>query len=179
MTPEKQFESLILPEHQPIINLIRQHRGSIFGGYIRDTIAGDKIKDLDMAIHSELFSSFADNLTNMGYEINASSEPTTAKKMGELSIEIIVLDERDRECIPGPMCDPDFDVNGLIYFWDHCLYHLGCWYNTAIDPQSIIKQIKNKTAVKIVANEDRYKKIKQKGYTIIDLSDEDVNQILN
>lgn len=154
---------------EEILKVIYAFGGVVFGGYLRDTIAGVQPTDVDMVIDPRQFELLTMALTNYGYQREEDDEadykfiPTMD---GLLSIQVIVI-EADQ--YSGPPTEPDFDIN-LLAFDGVRLYN---WMSLSIIPElwvpNIVTRIVNKQMLLNKANfsPERQEKMLKKGYTII------------
>lgn len=163
-----------------ILDILFRNNGSIFGGYIRDKISDISPKDMDVVLYSDKYESFINDMKNIGYtchkcksvdifhcKISCPAENDAiilTRDENDIIVECIVCEDTSTSGIlAGPCCDPDFDVNILIFDGDRIF----TWLDPEIDCEKIYEGIKNKVAVEINPSEYRREKILSKGYTTI------------
>lgn|SRR3989338_7172906 len=161
-SPEEDFK---------VIEIIIFNNGAIYGGYLRDSIAGEreKIKDIDVVL-SELYrDKFHNEMTEEGYEVkfNASNFTFVYKKPGEKVVEAYFVQDDPADTVMGPESEPDYDVN-LLAWNGESLY---IWTDPNRQIYRIISHIIEKKTVEISHNPEREEKILSKGYTIIGSDD--------
>src|SRR3989338_4498256 len=150
----------IPPAHQDITDLIFKHHGYIWGGYVRDLIAGVSPNDLDIAISDEDAQAFYEKLDAFGY---ASTDSHTWNKSGSISIDIVENDDgAHSEHTIEIVASLDYDVNGLAYDGERVFV----WGNPEYDPMLIVQAIHDRIATPICPTERRIAKMSKKGYTI-------------
>ena len=140
-----------------ILTLLFELGGKVFGGYLRDRIAGVSWNDLDVAFSKiakveefikiltafyHVWESQKNGKTDQSRYANRSIELTS--KIDNVHIKVDV-----NYAICGELIDLDFDVNGFVQYSDHGLYHRQTLTNV-LDLQD---QIRRKE-FEIVANID-------------------------
>lgn len=156
-------------EDVPMFNLLWERKGSVFGGWLRDVIAGDTPKDVDVVLSTAYAKDFIDGMHKLGYISQQTSvdELTSTRiftKPDTLPVEMIEMDDDPDEILLGPAPDPDFDVNLLA--WNGKLVYN--WMDP--DPfniSDVVKHIQARQAVPIMPSETRMEKIMARGYTIL------------
>jgi hypothetical protein len=153
------------------LTILYRHKGAVYGGYIRDMIAGVFPKDIDVVLPKDTLSAFWKDLERAGY-VSQGLQPNGAilfKKDGFLDVEAVSCDDTCLDIVNdgvfiGPEGTPDFDVNTLAYDGTK-MYN---WVDPgAGDLLTIIMHIQKREAETLDPGEDRIEKIKKKGYTII------------
>ena len=158
-------ESLFLVDDIECLNIIKEHRGCIFGGYLRDIIAGDTPNDIDCVVYDTEFSQVKEKLVSLGYYIQCQDQDVVRFNHKSRRSLDVCIDEYLENCILGSSADPDAEVNLLTY-------HNGKLYNwmddTIVTIDEIINAIKTKTTFvfqNIAPN--RLDKLINKGYKIL------------
>lgn len=67
MSEEKIIEDLTKSKYAELIQVILDNSGCIFGGFLRDFIAGDIPNDMDTIIRKEHLLQFEDDMEKLGY----------------------------------------------------------------------------------------------------------------
>jgi hypothetical protein len=151
----------------PVINLVLEFEGAIFGGYIRDTILGVKATDIDILIPEKKKMLFGYKLNGLDYHISEKQPDWT--RYGKDGCEYIKKNYLPLHIVWGMKVKlryPDFDVNMLSYG----INGLTNWLNDSNDVDEIIDHIRNKEAyliTRIFYNEERIRKMESKGFTIV------------
>ena len=157
--------------HNRWTEIIFRHGGFIWGGYVRDAIAGDSPHDIDVAVSNERVQEFYSELSNLGYhEGNCHTlEPSDdLRDQGAIPIDVIENDDENHvdHLIKMSFVDfaslVDFDVNCLGY--DGITLFL--WTGSTMSPQRIIQSIQTRTATKMNPRPHRIEKMIAKGYQI-------------
>ena len=100
-----------------IIELIFDYNGIIYGGYLRDIIAGEEPTDIDVAIYKKYFDEFVYKLERKGYKLIEhikSHNIYTYSKMFSKNIQIHTLNDHDDQYI-DIYTRADCNVNNLSY----------------------------------------------------------------
>jgi hypothetical protein len=151
-----------------IFRLLFANRGVVYGGYLRDLIAGVTPNDIDVVLSSadcNYFENFNIQLLELGYtaSFNTEHETTVYKKTGHLPIEAYAVEDSPTDTLITPISDPDFSVN-LLAFDGSRLYH---WVEPDRDVHLIIKGIQERKAIQwYEASPERVEKMRGKGYSI-------------
>lgn len=144
--------------------ILFNNRGKVYGGFIRDVIANIPPADIDIVISTYCADSFYEDMKAAGYKYQFNNDHGTDiwTKEGHLPVESYIVEDDPDDTIIGPITEPDYDVNTLIYNGNE----LDTWAgdnNTKI----IIKHILKRIAVPMGDFDfDRELKIKQKGYQV-------------
>lgn len=143
-------------------------RGVVYGGFLRDALAGVTPRDIDVVVSQYYVDGFETQMrSELGYvsEYNPSNETTVWRKAGHMDVESYSVEDHPDEVIIGPESDPDFDVNILVYDGTK----LRSWVDPSMSLFPIIEHIETKTTVQLGdhVSQDRVDKIIRKGYTII------------
>ena len=150
------------PQHRPLIELVFRHGGYIWGGYVRDLIAGDSPHDIDVAISDDYVQEFYAELVSFGYE-PGPDQHTWNHSGGLISIDVI---ENDSEAHDQQLIDIgapiDFDVNCLAYDGQYLFF----WTGSTTDPLEIVEAIQRRVATAVNPTPQRVTKMLGKGYTI-------------
>jgi len=153
-----------------ILRICFNHQGKIYGGYLRDLIAGDPPRDYDLIVSIDNFERLKFDYICQGYVLSAvNSEiqhyqfiPIDSQSKS-LPIDICVLSEGPDEFLQPP-CQLDFDVNSLIYDGKN----LDRWDNPKSSLFPILSQINCKTTYSISpCSKARRIKIQKRGYRIL------------
>lgn len=143
------------------------YRGVVYGGFLRDAIVGTKPKDIDVVLSQYYVDAFNDWMRSRGYtsEFNPRNETTIWRKPGHLDVESYSVEDHPDTTIIGPVSDPDFDVNLLLYDGTRIL----SWTDPNMDLMPIFGHIENRLAVQLGDHVEQHRidKIISKGYTII------------
>lgn len=165
-----------------LVRSILSHRCSIFGGYLRDIIAGVSPRDIDVIVPEWNIIGIVNMLRNMGYTIRGDVEdpgPNVITCIHPYKIEVELHSYYDDPTI-YLYCDQqlDFDVNSLalcfsderyiLYRWDVAHPYSKedvniCDHNVT---DNIIKNIQARTADCFRYDKQRMDKLITKGYTI-------------
>ena len=153
-------------EDERAIAIVLAHRGAIFGGYIRDCLAGDTPNDIDIVVPEtdadDMLARLSDIYPNRLYEDD--SYHLTGD--GLTPLEIITTDDDPSDTIIGPCPDPDVDVNCLVYSKEHGLCD---WVWGGVPAEAVLANIKAKRCRRFdTCSEERLKKIIAKGYSLMD-----------
>jgi len=150
-----------------VFTILYRHKGVVYGGYVRDMIAGLPPKDIDVVLPQDTYDAFILELEEIGYVMQGEQDNQAAlfTKDGFLDVEVISCEDSSQDDVfIGPAAAPDFDVNTLAYDGVK-LYN---WVDPAgMDLFTIISHIQKREAKSLEPGEDRIEKIKAKGYTII------------
>jgi len=157
---------LVRPEDWQVATLIFDYRGAIYGGYLRDVIAGVEPKDIDAVIPQIYESDFLRDLTKLGFTLSENPENETflARKPGHRDVEIYFVEDDPNDTLIGPVSAPDFDVN-LLALNDNGF--ISDWTNPGNPITDILDHIRNRVAVRLEATPEREAKMRAKGYQII------------
>lgn len=161
MCEEKVIHDLNESNYASLIHIILDNGGCIFGGFLRDFIAGDPPNDMDAIIRKEHLPQFEDDMEKLGYVCINEDEVCTYYKQDCIIVEVLVGDEDMKDCRLGPCPQPDYTVN-LLALDDDGLYD---WMGEH-EVEDIIQSIKRKETVAIDPIVERIKKFATKGYTI-------------
>lgn len=149
------------------LSILYRHKGVVYGGYVRDMIAGVQPRDIDVVLPADMWEGFMKELLEAGYvckgyQVNNS---TLFTKDGFLDVEAYACeDNSDENVFIGPEACPDFDVNTLAYDGAR-MYN---WVDpTGMNIFTIIRNIQNREAKRIEPEDDRVEKMISKGYKII------------
>ncbi len=158
-----------------VFKIIFRNWGVIFGGFLRDLIAGDKPRDIDCVFRNKYWDNFVNEMELAGYSKSIKGDVCIFTRDGYLEIDAHYLTD-DCDCdYFGPVAIPDFDVNTLCYDGKR----LYCWCSEnqydICNTDGIVKNIKNKTANyhKDSCDNDEFSlncrrdKILNRGYTIL------------
>ena len=149
------------------LSIIYKHHGVVFGGYVRDQIAGVIPTDIDAVTPKDTYNQVCAELVEAGY-IDEGLQDNGSKlftKANFLSVELMKCDDLSTdEVFIGPEAVPDFDVNTLAYD--------GVKMYNWVDPSgrdifSIIRNIRDRKARNLEAAPDRITKMEEKGYKIV------------
>jgi len=160
-------------EDKLVLLLIFKCDGSIFGGYLRDSIAGETPSDIDVAMLEKMFGYFIVGMTKLGYTAIPTTdngehwlfEPNKLSSEQKIKVEVILYPDTDIGLLLGPTCDPDFTVNTLAF--DGRELYLWCDNDEfSITVSSVIEDIKNKESRRLIADEERETKLIRRGYLI-------------
>lgn len=164
---EDMLELYVLPEDREIVREVLRKRGAIYGGYLRDVIAGEEPNDIDIILSELRYGlEFIKYLLSKGYQLDYEGKNDTiiATKSGARKLELAFVEDSPDEVLIGPVSGPDFDVNLLLLGEDGVLRN---WMDPNEDIIEIIENITSRRAVRIEADRDRIRKMSQKGYTIV------------
>jgi hypothetical protein len=159
--------------HSAILTHVYTLQGAVYGGYVRDTIAGVQPKDIDVVVPAAHWAQFVNALTFIGYR--NIPNPTTSDavlfvKDGELSIEAISGEDAPGSVLIGPPASPDFDVNLLAYN-GRLMYNWGP-IGKDLGVLDIISRISKREALQFrEASPERVAKMISKGYRIVKVID--------
>lgn len=157
-----EIENIILPEDKVAFDIIISHRGVIYGGYIRDVIAGVPPSDIDCVLFESEVESFIQKFLDLGYLLREDICHGTKilSKESARSIEFYSLE--DDPCLYlTPVTEPDFYVNTLMY--DGKLVMPWCHEDAVND---VIDKIHAREAGLLSADSRRIAKMLSKGYTV-------------
>ena len=112
-------EKYIPKEDINVINICLENSCSIFGGYIRDIIAGIQPRDIDVLVPTKNFYKLIKQLTNLGYYIEdclddiyaptiISCEHITLKQL-----DLHICDEEPNDSLNYSWLVPNIDINVL------------------------------------------------------------------
>jgi hypothetical protein len=159
----------------PILQKLWSLKGVVFGGFLRDVIANDEPNDMDVCLLWSKYKDFTDYLTSSGYQNQkhlSIEDQEVWTKADSITLEILLLeDEEAKDCLLGPCCDPDFDVNLLTTdgekFWPWVGLEEWTLDDGDIDirPPAIIRRICQRQTFPLAPAEDRVKKFNRKGYS--------------
>jgi hypothetical protein len=169
---EIQKMEFIRPKDTEVVRAIFDAQGAIFGGYLRDVIAGVEPSDIDVTIFEVYKGQLWNDLLKLGYlrmEFNPDNETWKWVKPGALPIEVYVNEyDQPGDVILGPMAAPDFDVNLLETSNGVELFN---WMNPDEPIDDILAHIRHREAIMMtsegIVGQDRIDKILKKGYRII------------
>lgn len=161
-----------------IFTVFEKHYVSVFGGYIRDVIAGVSPNDIDCCVEQDRLQVLKDDLILLGYTITQDEGIYVGTHDNLPPLEIIVAesDVTAKEYYLGPATIPDYSVNMLAYGRDYenNLFGLYVWTcDATVD--SVIKNIRLRICYKHPDNTSEYEeymkpreaKILSKGYQIV------------
>jgi len=171
------------PQDAPAIGLVFAYRGSVYGGYLRDLVAQQEPKDIDVVIPRDWFDGFFLDMTDLGYKSTHHAENRTliftkppsatyssASATPPHPIEVYTLEEDPDTTFIGPVAAPDFDCNLLAYDG----VTLFNWAD--VDPHRIdhlLAGIHSRSTVQCSSDEQlapgRKEKIVARGYQISDM----------
>jgi hypothetical protein len=150
---------------EEFIDFIKNNMISIYGGIIRDIIAGDTPNNIDVIVSYKKHGDFWKYITRLGYTRNSklNQHVDSYSKQGSLDINIYNVEMDPKKDILYPSNTiPDFDVN-LLAFNGQYLYE---WTNSpTLCVANIIDRIKRREAIQHEAT--HIGKIEDKGYKII------------
>ena len=149
------------------LSVIYKNHGVVYGGYVRDQIAGVTPSDIDAVAPKDMYDTICSELVEAGYKDEGLQENDTRlfTKPGFLPVELTKCDDLANSGVfIGPEAAPDFDVNTLAYDGVK-MYN---WVDPAgMDMFGIIRGIRDKKARNLEAGPDRIEKMEKKGYTIV------------
>lgn len=125
-------EALFPVRDLPILDIILEHRGVIFGGYLRDLFAGLEPNDIDVTFYQKYAEDILLQLTILyGQPPRMTGNGEGVFTNGKLRNLEFFISENDFDTVDsgdaaeggeinehyyiGALCDPDFDVNKLTY----------------------------------------------------------------
>ncbi|MBA3756064.1 MAG: hypothetical protein H0X02_07515 [Nitrosomonas sp.] len=151
---------------ETVITTIFMHQGVVYGGALRDIVAGQNINDLDIVVSVKYADSLHRYLTNLGYTPTPKPDNATIlwTKIGHLPIESYVVEDDPATTCIGPEADPDFDVNLLRWDGKSVIRWTDCG-----DAASVVDAIRSKRATRIGENvqQHRIDKIVARGYSVV------------
>lgn len=154
------------PNDRPVLELIFAIESVLYGGYLRDIIAGIPPTDIDAVIALNKLRKFDDGMKLLGYTPTKNFQHGTVVyvKPDALPVEtnLSEIPPWEDRLIPGGT--PDFDVNSLAYHPRHGLYD---WTNPENPIDVILEHIESRVAAPIKPTPDRQFKMRYKGYRII------------
>ena len=131
---------------------------------------------MDVAVHMDEYKSLIMDLKELGYKIGYKEDNLwMATHPENIKIEILVMDEGDKDILPSPLCEPDYDVNTLFYAYynEHQSYQINSWVTgNKQDVYTIFTNIMNNIAVEYEPDINRKEKMMKKGYKIIQNSED-------
>ena len=150
-----------------IIQLIFDYDGIIYGGYLRDVIAGEEPTDIDVIIYKKDYEEFVYKLERKGYRFDSYIESHniyTYSKTFSRDIQFHFFEDGDDGFIDAYQT-ADCDVNCLAYDGNKLFNKRHP--NASIS--KILSNIRNKRAIVNVEECDdrRFKKMTSKGYDLI------------
>jgi hypothetical protein len=152
-------------EDLPALNTIITHRGSIFGGYLRDIIAGDEPTDIDAVLYENEQVGFDTDMRALGYIPEGTGEQydtVVYSKPGARDVEVY-FDEEEPNCVLGPCAGPDAEVNLLAYVEGRLIN-----WATMEDVEPIVELIRRKeTHIFDGIDAQSLAKLQRKGYRIL------------
>jgi hypothetical protein len=158
-------EELQLSKFKEVVNIVLEHNGCIFGGFLRDFVMQKQPRDMDVVLYYSKLSQFDTELKALGYTTMDDLEDDELEYNcdGRIPIHVVVeTEEQDPKIRLSPCPIPDYDVN-LLAFDNFGLFN---WMDMS-DPSIIIQKIHNRVASAIKPNEDRIKKFKLMRFTEI------------
>lgn len=149
------------------LSILYRNKGVVYGGYVRDMIAGVKPRDIDVVLPADKWQGFVQELLEAGYASHGKqdNDATLFTKEGYLDVEAYACEDNSYDDVfIGPEASPDFDVNTLAYD--------GVKMYNWVDPNGmdffvILKHIQDRQAVRMEPEDDRVEKMIAKGYKII------------
>lgn len=152
---------------QNVFTILYRNKGVVYGGYVRDMIAGVQPRDIDVVLPADKWDTFVEELLDAGYvsQDRQDNDATLFTKDGFLDVEAYACEDNSYDDVfIGPEASPDFDVNTLAYDGVK-MYN---WANpNGMDIFIIIQHIQTRFAVRMEPEDDRVEKILSKGYKII------------
>lgn len=164
---ESALKKYVLPEDRALVRELFVQKGALYGGYLRDVIAGDEPTDLDVVLSEKGYGIyFIKYLLANNYRLEYNQNDTiVARKPGARNVEMIFVEDDPEEVILGPEASPDFDVNLLVLNADGVLRD---WTGERIDLTEIFENIATRRAVSLEPGPNRIEKMMQKGYAILE-----------
>lgn len=158
--------TLFRPEDHAVLAQVFAHEGVVYGGYLRDIIAGVPPTDIDIVLPDIYFDSFDRWMKKEGYrsEPNTQNETIVYIKEGARTVEAYTVPDDPERTMIGPISEPDFDVNLLTYSDRNGLFD---FTNPINSISEILEHISRRVAFAINPKPDRIAKISAKGYKII------------
>lgn len=148
-----------------VLELIFRYRGAVAGGYLRDLLAGDEIKDIDAVVWQEELPNLSMQLQELGFAVERTLDRWIFTRADHKPVELVPVEDNPVDVWIGFETAPDFDVNLLTY----TTYQDRGWYSwTSADTNifAIYENIRQKRAQAIEPDNARMLKMVQKGYTI-------------
>lgn len=152
-------------EDIPFFSILFRYKGSVFGGYLRDLIANENPKDINVIISEKYFNEFNFHLTKENFSSYFYENGTISyEKDNHRLIHVILTDYEPEQTPLTPNLKPDFDVN-LLAFNGTAFYN---WHDPTEEIDGIIEAIKTRTATQLSKISEEMKiSMKEKGYEII------------
>lgn len=125
-------------------------RGVVYGGFIRDAVAGVKPKDIDVVLSKDYIDFFDGWMNGAGYvgKLNEHNVTMVWRKAGRLPVESYSVEDSPDDVMLSPEADPDFDVNTLCYNGERVY----SWINPDEDLVPIVEHIREKEAEQLGEN---------------------------
>jgi hypothetical protein len=158
-------EELQLSKFKEVVDIVLDHDGCIFGGFLRDFVMQKQPRDMDVVLYYSKLFQFDFDIKALGYTTTDDLEDDELEYNcdGQLPIHVVVeTEEQDPKIRLSPCPIPDYDVN-LLAFDNSGLFN---WMDMS-DPSIIIRKIHNRVASAIKPSEDRIVKFKLMGFTEI------------
>lgn len=148
----------------PLFEVLFENKGVVYGGYLRDIIAGDKPNDIDVVLFEDKLDSFLEATIKLGYTKTIKDDGLIVlTKANCLKVEAFADGKSTDDVTLGASCDPDYSVN-LLTTNGKELYS---WVDAQGSVTDIISNILARVAVEMAPSGDRVKKMESKGYKIV------------
>ena len=142
---------------------ILENGGRIFGGCLRDMIAGIALRDVDIFFNEEKQESILEIFDN----------PKNVKFGDDFVMFVdengLIYDIHFSQDEPAPCCDPDYSVNTLITdgvsVWS--------WVDSEYSVSQVVKDIRNGLAYEMLPTVERQKKMEGKIFKIMPMRTND------
>ena len=98
--------------YSPEFTVLFKNKGCVFGGFLRDYIAGYPPNDVDVCVSHLYWEQYCEDMIELGYNIDFQTKDVyILSKEKELKIEVLVVEDDPAFSLLGPCPDPDFDIN--------------------------------------------------------------------